>query len=328
MAVFHAPLSRDGPGLLLRDIEAREREVTAVVALIGVVQPDVIALTNFDYDADGLALSAFQRLLDENGVMLPFAYAPRPNSGRPSGIDIDQDERLGEPEDAVGYGRFWGDGGVAVLSRWAIDLEKSSVDTDTLWADVPNASLPDMTDAHLLGALPVSTSAHVQAWIDHPDDPFAILTSASTAPVFDGPEDRNGYRNAAELAHWREMIADIEVPFVLAFNANLDPIDGEGHHQKMLELLASPDLIDTEPRSTGGHENADSSHAGDPALDTVDWDGPSPGNLRVSYVLPSAGWSVLEAGVFWPGREDVDAALVEAVGPHRLVWAEISLKSD
>ncbi len=94
----------------------------AVAALIGVVQPDVLALTNFDYDADGLALLAFQKLLDENGVLLPFTYAPRPNSGRPSGIDIDQDERLGEPEDAVGYGRFWGDGGVAVLSRWPIDL--------------------------------------------------------------------------------------------------------------------------------------------------------------------------------------------------------------
>jgi len=302
--------------------------VTAVVALIGVVQPDVIAVTNFDYDADGLALSAFQRLLDENGVMLPFAYAPRPNSGRPSGTDIDQDERLGEPEDAVGYGRFWGDGGVAVSSRWPIDLEKSSEDTETLWADVSNASLPDMIDAHLLGALPVSTSAHVHAWIDGPDGPFAILTSASTAPVFDGPEDRNGYRNAAELALWREMIADIEVPFVLAFNANLDPNDGEGHHQKMLEFLASPNLIETEPQSNGGLENADPSHAGDPALDTVDWDGPTPGNLRVSYVLPSVDWSVLGAGVFWPGRDDVDTALVEAVGPHRLVWAEVSLKRD
>ena len=116
---------------MLRDIEAKEPEVEAIATLISLVQPDVIALTNFDYDVDGLALSAFQRLLGENGVMLPFTYAQRPNSGRPTGIDIDQDERLSEPEDAVGYGRFWGDGGVAVLSRWAIDLEKSSVDTDT-----------------------------------------------------------------------------------------------------------------------------------------------------------------------------------------------------
>ncbi len=94
----------------------------------------------------------------------------------------------------------------------------------------------------------------------------------------------------------------------------------------MVDLLSAPTLIDPEPRSTGGLDDADPIHFDDAALNTIDWDGP--GNLRVSYVLPSMEWSVHLSGVFWPRSNDSNAALFEAVGPHRLVWAETSLKRD
>ena len=332
IAVFHPPLSRDGSGLLYRDIQKDDRQVLAVAAVIAHNKPDVIALTDFDYDADGLAVAAFQAKLFEVGHPLPYAFAPQPNSGRPSGLDIDQDGRMAEPEDAIGYGRFWGDGGVVVLSRWPIDPERSFADTTTFWSDVPGATLPEISHAEDLAKLPVSTSVHMGAWIDAPNVPFFLLSGASTAPVFDGPEDLNGYRNAAELALWRSKITELTAPFVLAFNANLDPADGEGHRDELRDFLADPLIIATEPRSVGGVAEADPTHIGDAALDTVDWKGPTPGNLRVSYVLPSVGWKVAATGVFWPDLGDPNRKLLGedglAAGSHRLVWAELELSKN
>ncbi len=68
-------------------------------------------------------------------------------------------------------------------------------------------------------------------------------------------------------------------------------------------------------------------HRGDPALDTADWkDRPGPGNLRVDYVLPSVGQTVIDAGVAWLAPEDL-AALSEQRGGkfswHGLVWVDL-----
>ena len=115
--------------------------------------------------------------------------------------------------------------------------------------------------------------------------------------------------------------------FVLMGNANLDPVDGEGDHAAMTALLADPRLTDPLPRSAGGAANSDPGQAGDPATDTADWRDGAPGNLRVTYVLPSADWIVRDAGVFWPAPAEAGATLLGeaglAAGPHRLVWADI-----
>ena len=63
-----------------------------------------------------------------------------------------------------------------------------------------------------------------------------------------------------------------------------------------------------------------------PALDTADWPGAEaeeggPGNLRVTYVLPSSDWEGAEAGVLWPAPGEPLAEAAAAAGPHRLVWA-------
>ena len=71
-------------------------------------------------------------------------------------------------------------------------------------------------------------------------------------------------------------------------------------------------------------------------MDTADWheskDGP--GNLRVDYVLPSAGLNITGSGVFWPEPEDPLARLVaernrkRASSDHRLVWVDIALEVE
>jgi len=38
-------------------------------------------------------------------------------------------------------------------------------------------------------------------------------------------------------------------------------------------------------------------------LDIADWSDPVPGNLRVDYVLPSAGSTIVGSGVVWVGLD-------------------------
>jgi hypothetical protein len=171
-----------------------------------------------------------------------------------------------------------------------------------------------------------------------------ILAFAAGPPVFDGPEDRNGLRNHDEVAFWTRYLdgklslppdnpVPPEDPVIVMGNANLDPMDGEGLHRAMIDLLTHPRLQDPEPRSQGGklaaaQGGANSRHLGDPSLDTVDWrDDPGPGNLRVSYILPDRALVVIGAGVFWPAPNAPDAKLITAKdGPrHRMVWVDIEL---
>jgi len=109
-------LSRDGPGLLLRDIEKGEdAQILAVRDIIAKVSPDILLLTNFDYDLDQKALAAFAGV-----TAYPHMFSLPTNAGLPSGADLDNNGRLREPRDMQGYGRFRGDGGMAILSRFPI----------------------------------------------------------------------------------------------------------------------------------------------------------------------------------------------------------------
>lgn len=309
IATFAAPLSRDGPGLLLSDIQKGEdQQIVAIQAVIAHLRPDVLLLTDFDYDLDGIALAAFATTF---GDQYPHQFAARPNTGLATGLDMDQNGRRGEPRDAQGYGRFAGDGGMAILSRFPIG-EVSDL-SDILWRDLPGATLPDgFYPPEILDVQRLSTSGHWIVPIIAPDGQLNLLSFAATPPVFDGPEDRNGLRNQDELRMW-EVVLDggfgpVPHDFIIAGNANLDPVDGDGLSGAMAAFLTDPRLQDPLP-----------------GLDTADWPEEGPGNLRVSYVLPSVTWTVRDAGVYWPTSDDSllgDDGL--AAGPHRLVWVDVS----
>ncbi len=310
IATYAAPLSRDGPGLLLRDIlKAEDSQIAASQAVIAHIAPDVLVLTDFDYDLDGVALNAFA---DTFGDLYPHRFALRPNTGLATGLDLDRNGRLGEPRDAIGYGRFAGDGGMAILSRFA--LSEATDLSGLLWRDLPGATLPEgFYPPEVLEVQRLSTSGHWIVPLDLPDGPLSLMAFAATPPVFDGPEDRNGLRNRDELRLWQVVLDGGFGPapdnFVIAGNANLDPVDGDGFSDAMADFLADPRLHDPLP-----------------GLDTADWpEEGGPGNLRVSYVLPSADWRVADAGVYWPapgtGLLGSDGL---AAGPHHLVWVDIS----
>ena len=294
---------------MLRDIGAEDPAVAAIAAQIVTAAPDVLVLTDFDYDLDGLALAAF---LDQLGDRFSYAYASRPNAGIATGLDLDGNGRSGEARDAQGYGRFAGDGGLAVLSRYPIDADAVTDFSDLLWRDLPGAVLPQTATGPFLepevqAVLRLSSTVHWVVPVILPDGPpLHLLAWAATPPVFDGPEDMNGLRARDELRLWEVLLdggfGPPPIDFVLTGNSNLDPLAGDGDRAAMAAFLRRPDLTDAHD----GQVNAD-------------WGAEGPGALRVSYVLPAATWRVVAAGT--QEVSDSDAALV---GPHRLVWVEIA----
>lgn len=298
----------------MRDLQRDDPEILAILDVITQVNPDILVLTDIDYDHDQMSLRAVLQRLNQRGEGYAFHFAAAPNAGQMTGLDLDQNGKFGERGDAQGYGRFPGDGGMAILSRWPIgDVEDWS---DLLWRDLPGAKWPEGWPDDVMEIQRLSSVNHWVVPIDHPDGVFSVLAFAATAPVFDGPEDRNGLRNRDELRLWTHILdTDDPTDFIVAGNANLDPADGEGFTEVMVDFLADPRLQDPKPLGASG-------------TDTADWSEPEPGNLRVSYVLPSVSWQVNGAGVFWPAPDDPDAALLGgdglAAGPHHLVWVDIS----
>lgn len=336
VASFNAAMKRDGPALLLRDIRrGKDPQIAAAVAVIARNAPDILALQGFDWDYDGVALGAFTDLLRASGLDYPHWYAPRPNSGLATDLDLDGDGRKGGPGDAQGYGAFTGQGGMAVLSRFPILKDKAQDYSTLIWRDIPGAILPvykDGTpfpspDAQAVQRL--SSTGHWQVPVRVPDGTvLTLLTFYAGPPVFDGPEDRNGRRNHDEILLWRAIMDGSfgpvpKVRFVLAGGANLDPEDSDGRTEAIRLLLADTRLQDPGPRSDGAAQAGSQGHHGEDALDTVDWS--KVGRMRVDYVLPSRDLRVTGAGVFWPapGSPGHDEAL--AASRHRLVWVDLAL---
>ena len=114
---------------------------------------------------------------------------------------------------------------------------------------------------------------------------------------------------------------------------NSDPIDGDSVEGSIQQLLDLDRVQDPLPDSEGAVEAAmnqgqlNETHEGDPALDTADFTDDAPGNIRADYVLPSDGFDLLGAAVFWPPTDDPLSALTGEFpfpsSDHRLVWVDL-----
>ncbi len=351
IATFNVGLSRDGPGLLLDELTREPGpKARAAVAVIKAVRPDVLVIQQFDHDLRGRALDTLAALLAQgpDGVLYPHRFNDPVNAGVPSGLDLDGDGLLMGWNDALGWGKYPGHGGMAVLSR--LPLGPARTFRGLLWRDLPGAALPTRPDGAAyfsdaaLAVLPLSSRSHWDVPVILPGGgALHLLTANPTPPLFDGPERLNRLRNRDELRFWTEYLdghpfrddqgregGAPDAPLVLLGDFNLDPGDGAGDPEAMRRLLAHPRLRDPEPASAGGvaatasQRGANARHLGPPALDTADWrDAPGPGNLRTDYVLPSADLVVEGAGVFWPDAGDAAAELLAEGPPHRLVWVDI-----
>ncbi|KIC19767.1 endonuclease/exonuclease/phosphatase family protein [Leisingera sp. ANG-Vp] len=323
IATFNAELSRDGPGLLLRDIErGQDPQIDAVVEVITAVQPDVLALQGIDWDYENRALAALADRLAQSGLSYPHLVSLQPNAGfpPPEPLDLDGDERAEGPRDNQGYGRFRGEGGIALLSRLPVDRDGIRDFSGLLWRDLPGAQPPQHPDgspypsAEAQAVQRLSSTAHWLVPVELGGGGWLnVMTFHASPPVFDGPEDRNGRRNRDEIRLWQLLLdgklgSVPEGPFVIAGDANLDPVQGEGIKPAIRGLLKDPRLQDPLPESAIG------------GLATVDW--PGIGQMRVDYVLPAAGLRVAASGIAWPESADAPAAVASR---HRLVWVDIAL---
>ena len=353
IATFNADMARKGAGVLIKDIAERQPQILAVAEIVLRVRPDILLINEIDHDPQGRALAAFAALLAKGvggveGLDYPHRFTAPVNTGVPSGFDLDGDGRRSGPRDALGYGRFPGQYGMGLLSGMPLGPVRTFQDFP--WSKVPGAANPQRPDGTpyyspaAWQALPLSSKSHWDVMVRLPDGgALHLLASHPTPPVFDGAEDRNGLRNAAEIGFWAAyidgagwMVDDAgqggglapNAAFVVLGDLNADPEKGDGDRAAIGALTGHARVRDLRPESPGAAELGD-------AADTADWpEEKGPGNLRVDYVLPSTSLAVAGSGVFWPSRGDPLAALVaverrsRASSDHRLVWVDIRLGDE
>ncbi|KAF1686371.1 endonuclease [Pseudoxanthomonas broegbernensis] len=375
VATYNASLYDDAAGGLVGRLRRGDEGARKIAAVLQRVRPDLVLLNEFDYDAEGRAADLFQRDYlarpqAGGGAALhyPYRYLAEVNTGVPSGLDLDRngtvasgrnggngDTARDRGNDAWGYGLHPGQYGMLVLSRFPIDAAQARSFRLLRWAAMPGARRPVdpatggyWHDDAVWPRLRLSSKSHWDVPVDTPAGRLHLLASHPTPPVFDGPEDRNGARNADEIRLWREYISpgahgwlcdDAGVcggladgaRFVIAGDLNNDPADGDGHHEAIVELLEHPRVLRMPtPRSDGGAQAARAYAAagiarrGAPEHVTGDF-GPRTGALRLDYVLPSTGLEVRGSGVFWPPASDPDAAIADG-SDHHLVWVDLALQ--
>lgn len=333
IATYNASLYRDEPGALAAAVARGDPQVSEVANVLVSAHPDIVLLNEIDGDA----VEAFAASIP--GRPYAHRFVPPSNTGVATGVDLDRDGKIGGPGDARGYGRYPGQYGMALLSRYPI--EKTRCFGDVLWASLPWATLPDdpATEApadyygpQARAVLPLSSKNHCDVVVHSPLGPIHVLISHPTPPAFDGPEDRNGHRNRDEILFWVRHIDALPQSehFVVLGDLNADPADGDAR-SGIVALLEHPKVQDPKPASTGAaaasrvQGQANTSHRGEPRLDTADFRDESVGNLRVDYVLPSRTLQVRAAAVQWPAT--ITGTVRAEPSDHHLVWAEVTTKS-
>ncbi|SLN66370.1 hypothetical protein ROA7450_03526 [Roseovarius albus] len=327
IATYNTDLSRNGPGLLLRDIlRGNDPQVAAVATVITRNQPDILLLQAVDYDLELCALKAFNATLTAAGVHYPHIFASQPNTGMHTTFNMNLDGHTGGPKDAQSYGEFSGQSGMAILSRFPIQREPIQDFSAMLWKDTPDALLPDM---------PTKVRNHQRlSYVSHWIVPITVgkqtlnlMAFHASPPVFDGPEDRNGRRNHDEIRFWQHYLdgafgAVSKGSFIIIGDANLDPVDSEGRKRAIQSLLKDPRLQDPAPQRSFPISTQPGQY-GDPMLDTVHW--PQLDTMRVDYILPSVDLRVTASGVYWPDETTPEGQTALTASRHRLVWVDIAL---
>jgi hypothetical protein len=335
-----------------------------VAEIVQRIRPDVLLLNEFDYNVTFPATppQLFQNYflsVSQNGQST-ISYAHRQvfavNTGISSGFDLDNNGTIvttagteAYGNDCFGFGRWPGQYGMVVFSKFPILTSSIRSFQKFKWQDMPGSVPPaGFYSVAEMDVFRLSSKTHAEVPIDlGGGQVFRFLVSHPTPPSFDGSEDRNGRRNHDEIRLWADCITPgrsgylkddngvaggipADSRFVIAGDLNADPFDGDSFQSAVRQLVNSP-LINTTftPSSTGAVQAATSqggrnnSHLGNPAHDTADFNDSNPGNIRTDYVLPSiSGWRIHGGGVFWPQTTEPGYAAI-GVSDHRAVWLDL-----
>jgi endonuclease/exonuclease/phosphatase family metal-dependent hydrolase len=329
------------------------QQIRNIARIIKTVRPDVILLNEFDYVKDpqaGVLQFVKGYLKDESdgtkGIDYPYYYYSTVNTGQPSPYDLDNNgkaEQFGA--DAWGFGNYPGQYGMVLLSRYPIDINNVRTFQNFKWKDMPDAlktTKPDGSDWYQPEAwaqFPLSSKSHWDIPVQVSGKTIHVLASHPTPPTFDGAEDRNGKRNHDEIRFWRDYINEntstyiyddkgnkgglkANTAFVIMGDQNASPDEGNAITDGIKSLLSHPDVNnELPPTSKGGAEHTIANAFA--KNHTAFW------RMRADYVLPSRkGFKILDSGVFWPGKGEPMAELVEkreSSSDHRLVWVKVKI---
>ncbi|MEO1370134.1 MAG: endonuclease/exonuclease/phosphatase family protein, partial [Acidobacteriota bacterium] len=292
----------------------------------------------------------------------PHVFAGPVNTGVPSGYDLNNNGAVTDPDDAWGFGRYPGQYGMAVLSRWPLDLEALRSFRALRWITMPGHKIPDgrdgrpeWYDAEEASLLRLSSKSFWDVPVVIPSGGaegnalrLHLLASHPTPPVFDGEEDRNGRRNYDEVrlvadyltggdaAEWivddrgrRGGLAASASAVVLG-DLNADPARGDATYGRpaIAQLLEHPRLQDPVQRSEGdlGPHPERGVYPGDSRTRTASFG-------RIDYALPTADLEVAASGVFMPAEghplaDDVRGDRERRASDHFLVWVDLRLPTS
>jgi 3-phytase len=227
-ATFNASLSRERAGWLLLNLtNPDDPQAKAMADVIQHQNPDVLLLTDVDYDGADRARYLFEQnylgISQAGAPELRYAYhfTGPVNCGIASGFDLDHDGKVvttpGTVQyagDAIGFGMFPGQHGMILLSKFPIDTINVRTFTRFKWKNMPGAQLP--TDANGKpwfepGALNIMRLETTNLW----DVPMTIegkgvhvLINRPTSLASDDPSHRNANRNHDEIRFLADYIND------------------------------------------------------------------------------------------------------------------------
>lgn len=296
-------------------VGGNDSQAQGVAEIIQRINPDIILLNEFDWDATDVAVNSFRteylevaQAADTTAVTYPYYYVAISNTGvQPESegeADCDfNDSGVGcgvagsandNPEDAYGFGYYPGAFGMVMLSKYPIDSANVRTFRKFLWKDMPANVIPaGWYASDELDIFRVSSKSHWDIPVNVNGETVHILGSHPTPPVFDGTEDRNGRRNHDEIRLWENYVSETGSNcflydddntagclgygkrFVVVGDQNADPSNGDSFGSAILQLLNNPFIDGSFTQIASGGEGRTSGLAA-----TADF------GLRADYVVP------------------------------------------
>jgi len=327
-------------------------QIKNIAEIIQRTRRDIILLNEFDYISEpkeGIELFVKNYLNvsqnNQRSINYPHYYIAPVNTGLASPYDLDNDgKKTGVAGDAVGFGYYPGQYGMALLSRYPIKYEQIRTLQTFLWKNMPNALQPQNDDGtswystEEWANLRLSSKSHWDVPIETDNGIINIIAAHPTPPTFDGAEDRNGKRNHDEIRLISDYLSNAN--YLVDDNANKGGLSGNSRFVVMGDLNSSPDEGDSIKPAIGNLLNhalvnsscTSMSQAGQQARPdnqfaaqhTAQW------GMRVDYVLPSKfGLRIKRCGLFWLKKGEHEYELItsrQSSSDHRLVWADLLIE--
>ncbi len=289
------------------------------------------------------------------------AFMARPNTGFPSGHDLDHsgavvntypppeganddgsparqtDEGRAFGGDAWGFGTFPGQYAMALLVDPRLTFERDRVRTFRLfpWSYMPGALRPIVPETgepwygeDVADRMRLSSKSHWDVPVRLPDGQVVhFLCAHPTPPAFDGPEGRNKRRNHDEIRFWADYIED--AGYIIDDAGKPGGLAPEQHFVILGDLNADPDEGSSLYNPIGRLLLASKRVARAPApvseveIEGLDPDDTSRFRLRVDYVLPSQTLRPIRSGVW---RHAPSGG--EFPSDHFPVWADLGVPAN